>query len=569
MLDDISIFQKKIGSAPSTTAGAASYCPLNEAFWACSGAFSVKSQSHKQNDFRRIWLFTNDDNPNGNDAAAQARIVQASRDCSESGIELSLWHMNRTDRAFDPQRFYVKLLTAGRSSEEEEGDGIADYIENRMQGAGYDGFDMMMANVRRKEHRKRKLGSLMFKLGGGDVKAEGSEAATEVQIALQMYKTVSITTRPTYAWLFRGTNEPLKVPPKQQNRIDFIRHSSQSAYRNNAAQLLICFHVLKMQSTSRMYDGQTGATLDDSQIETALLINDTTRIPFSSDELSIIKQSRGTGIELLYFTPQSVLTPDLNLGTPYFMFPDEKRVQGSTALFAAMVTDMAHRGLVCIVRFTRSAASMPRIAAMIPQMETLSEDGIQVLPLGMHLVQLPFDEEISLKHIEVPMPLKISGAERDANHAAAVAMVKALTIDTAPYQSIGSTIASDTQGEEEEGTKVCYYRDMGNPALQRFYSVLQAIALMENLPSDQAQRDQDLLKPFFCLEPTMEGEGEGEGEEDGCHSESFQALIRKRAILKFKQAVNLDDDAVAISECAKVSTAQLQTVQSMCHPPPR
>ena len=78
----------------------------------------------------------------------------------------------------------------------------------------------MMANVRRKEHRKRKLGSLMFKLGGGDVKAEGSEAATEVQIALQMYKTVSITTRPTYAWLFRGTNEPLKVPPRRQCRTE-------------------------------------------------------------------------------------------------------------------------------------------------------------------------------------------------------------------------------------------------------------------------------------------------------------------------------------------------------------
>ena len=115
---------------------------------------------------------------------------------------------------------------------------------------------------------------------------------------------------------------------------------------------------------------------------------------------------------------------------------------------------------------------------------------------------------------------------------------------------------------------MCYYRDMGNPALQRFYSVLQAIALMENLPSDQAQRDQDLLKPFFCLEPTIEDgdEGGAQEEEEGGHSESFQALIRKRAILKFKQAVNLDDDAVAISECAKVRTSLLRTVQFRCRP---
>lgn len=194
---------------PSSVAGVASYCPLNEAFWACSGAFSVKSQSHKQNDFRRIWLFTNDDNPNSNDQADQGRVIQASRDCSESGIELSLWHINRTSAPFDPSKFYTKLLTMLDSSDGDDGnEGIEDHIENRMRGAGYDGFDMMMANVRRKQHRKRKLGSLMFSLGGSE---EGSAECSEVQIAIQMYKTVSITTRPTYAWLFRGTNEPLKV----------------------------------------------------------------------------------------------------------------------------------------------------------------------------------------------------------------------------------------------------------------------------------------------------------------------------------------------------------------------
>ncbi len=36
------------------------------------------------------------------------------------------------------------------------------------------------------------------------------EGATEVQMAIQMYKTVSITKRPTHTWLFRGTNEPVK-----------------------------------------------------------------------------------------------------------------------------------------------------------------------------------------------------------------------------------------------------------------------------------------------------------------------------------------------------------------------
>lgn len=210
-MDDISIFHNKIGSAPSSTTDVPTYCPLNEAFWACSGAFSVKSQSHKQNDFRRIWLFTNDDSPNANMSVDQDHIIQASRDCSESGIELSLWHMNRANKPFDPSKFYTKLLTVGSSNDNTEGgDDAEDYIDSRMRGAGYDGFDMMMANVRRREHRKRKLGSHMMTLGR-EYGKDAVGAAAEVQIALQMYKTVSITKRPGHTWLFSGTNEPLKV----------------------------------------------------------------------------------------------------------------------------------------------------------------------------------------------------------------------------------------------------------------------------------------------------------------------------------------------------------------------
>ena len=215
--DSASIFHTTIGSAPSSTAGSSSYCPLNEAFWACSGAFSAKSQSHKQSDSRRIWLFTNDDNPNGGKSTDQDRMIKASRDCSESGIELSLWHMNLSNRPFKPEKFYAKLLTVGGSDGDGNGDDIEDYIDNRMKGAGYDGFDMMMANVRRKEHRKRTLGHLFLTLGGGN--SSGNEAEN-VQIALQMFKTVSITERPKYAWLFVGTNEPLKV--KVDSKISFI-----------------------------------------------------------------------------------------------------------------------------------------------------------------------------------------------------------------------------------------------------------------------------------------------------------------------------------------------------------
>jgi ATP-dependent DNA helicase 2 subunit 1 len=196
MVDDIGIFHATIGSQKKGP-----YCPLNEAFWACSQAFNAKAQASAF-DFRRIWLFTNDDNPNGHSASEQARIIQAARDCAESGIEVSLWHMNRTDAHsgrsvdFDPQKFYTKLLVAEGDEEE------ADSIDYRMKGAGYDGFDAMMASVRRKEHKKRSMGSLIFHLG---------DPATAKGVGVKLFKLVNPMKKPTHTWLYSRTNEPLKV----------------------------------------------------------------------------------------------------------------------------------------------------------------------------------------------------------------------------------------------------------------------------------------------------------------------------------------------------------------------
>lgn len=295
-----------------------------------------------------------------------------------------------------------------------------------------------------------------------------------------------------------------------------------------------------------MYDGRTGDTLDASKVETFLPINDFARIPFTTEELQSIKQSRGLGLTLLYFAPESVLTPDLNISSPYFMFPDEKRIQGSTALFAALVTDLVKRKLVAIVKFVRTAAAMPRIAALIPQMETLSEDGIQLLPLGMNLIILPFDEEISPKYSDTASEERYEAAvitEGEVNNVAAVDMINALTIDSVPYHTSSSTVL------HSERTKMCYYRDISNPALQKFYSVLQAIALTESLPECQEQEEHDLLRSYFSLEPFQVVEEEGSGP---LQSESFLALTRKRAILKCKKSVGLEDDAVALSEDLKV-----------------
>jgi hypothetical protein len=75
MLDDLTsdeptLFENTVGSSDN------SYCPLKEAFSTCNGAFGLASSKHRPYDFRRIWLFTNDDDPIKNHPGELQGVLQ-------------------------------------------------------------------------------------------------------------------------------------------------------------------------------------------------------------------------------------------------------------------------------------------------------------------------------------------------------------------------------------------------------------------------------------------------------------------------------------------------------------
>ena len=86
------------------------------------------------------------------------------------------------------------------------------------------------------------------------------------------------------------------------------------------------------------------------------------------------------------------------------------------------------------------------------------------------------------------------------------------------------------------------HRDLHNPALQRFYSVLQAIALKEEVPA--VNEADNALRPMFKLDPEDDDGDDGGGHDDGmegAHGSSTRR--RKSVILQFKTAIDLADDA--------------------------
>jgi hypothetical protein len=136
LCENPSEFERDIGYGSSTR-----QIPLKEGLWKCSEEFGSRAKKSSRGDYKRVWLFTNLDNPNGSDPVEQSRTVQVSKDCAETGIEISLWHMNdlSSKLEFDLKKFYARLLV----SDEDE-------LHLRVKGSGNEGFSDMLAHAKRK-----------------------------------------------------------------------------------------------------------------------------------------------------------------------------------------------------------------------------------------------------------------------------------------------------------------------------------------------------------------------------------------------------------------------------------
>lgn len=444
LIDDIDEFHNKIGCQSDQQS-----CPLKQAFWSCSQSFdSLKSAGSGKSDFKRIWIFTNDDNPMGHSPADQAQIIRVGRDCAQNGIEASLWYINRKDRDFDPQKFYAKLMLADNEDDGDDEDALA----NRMLGAGEDGFDTSMASLRRRQFKKRQLTSTLFSIGGDSNSNEG-------HMAVRLYKVLSVTKKPLHTWLCAHTNEPLKV-------------------------------------VTKYIAARTGAQLDETQICTYMEVGGV-RVPMTKAQVAEAHTSiSGTisknqdagdltdpnpegeeepltvGIKLLYFTAKTNLKVEQNVSEPYFIVPDEKSIKGSSVLFGSLLREMSSKDLIAIVEFRRTkTTTAPILAALQPQAEELDADGAQLIPPGMNLIPIPYCNDVRSN----PNPIY-----RDMENPAYVIQMSDAVL-----------AASNLIDALQFGEDSAYFEVIESPSLQNFYSVLQAVALT-NEPEWSAHRDDNM-----------------------------------------------------------------------------
>jgi ATP-dependent DNA helicase 2 subunit 1 len=392
-------FDEEIGSLGEDQA-----CPLRVALRVCSQIFM--SSVRKRDDWKRIFLFTNDDDPFRGPSASEEkqRTVQIARDAAGMGVEIKLCSLGKS---FSSKKFYNQILQLS-------GDDYND-MSLTEEPASND-LEDLSARVRRKEYTKRRLVRTCLQLCAPPLGAPSDKAALlpTVEMGVQVYNMIHIASIPTSRLLDSRTNRPV-------------------------------------QRVTQLMEEATGEFLDDFEISHYVEFGGE-HVRFSKTEFDGLKCLGEPGFTLIGFRPlHEALRDDCNVRSPYFLYPDDDAYAGSSRAFIALHSVLLESDLVAVCRFTRASNASPRMVAMVPQEEVV-EEGRQVVPPGLNIIFLPYVDEIRGNEngtgLPAAEPHQVEAAEELVD-----ALILSDDFDCRAYQ---------------------------NPALQKHYAALQAIALNES-----------------------------------------------------------------------------------------
>ncbi|KAG2483770.1 hypothetical protein HYH03_017367 [Edaphochlamys debaryana] len=460
-LDD---FRSSIGSLPQRRDSA-----LADALWRAQHCLAGSKSADRS--YNTVVVFTNDEEPCGTGPEAQpARSGLHSRAEALAGyrVRLRLFPLAAAVGRFRVEALWRPLLrrlpgpdpeaeegeegggggaAGGGGSQAEEGGGVEEEIAmleamggETGEGGGRSARDpaALIAHLfgafKRKMTRRRPLMRLTWRLSDG------------LCLAVKGYLLIKEASKDVApkALLNTVTNQPLQVSTTHVDTRDGTLVEPEELRRRKE-------FVLKTGNRERM-----PKTLVDAS------------------DVAALTALADPGLTLLGFKPLACIKTHHQLAhAPTFLRPDERAREGSTRTFVALWRAMLaqRRMVLCCLKRGRSA---PALVALLPQAEELDAYGAQIEAPGLHMVWLPYMDDV--RHPEaaaspavaageaLPRP---SGGQVDA----AVALVRALRLDDDP----GAAGPEGAVREFDIGAFV-------NPWLKRHYDIVEAKALSEPVP---------------------------------------------------------------------------------------
>lgn len=369
---------------------------LKLALWTCS--HMLKEYSKKTHVEKRIFIFTDDDDPCGGDPNLSKQVLGRLADLKELQVDLQLYPLGDPAGREFSRDFWGEVL--GEMCETEES-----FLE-AMQLSQADNFEM----IRRKLNRKRRWLKTQIKIG------------PNLKIGVDYYVTLA---------------------------------------RQLKAQRSVCAQTNCLLESSTAYVAESGEVLpkDERPLKGwTVRGKDVHATPLEYEHIR--DPEVPLGFNVLGFKPESALNPAQQVKPAAFLYPTA--VGGCSSNhrgFLAFHEKMLVLGQVAMCSFSSSRGSSvgTELVYLVAQQEVKDEHGGQLEPPGFHVVALPYaddvrsPEEQQRKKGELPQYAGEDQVQR------AKELVAAMKLD-----------------EDWDST---YIR---NPALQRHYQILQALALGED-----------------------------------------------------------------------------------------
>lgn len=154
--------------------------PFGNVFWTAANIFSDKKLSGT---IKRIFLFTNNDNPNEQNESLQRAAKIRGRDLFDLGIQLELFALpkpNSIDKPFNYKPFYSLII------KDLESLGPEDHLSK---------FEELLSRVRRRQSRKRALAQTELSLG------------PSMNLSVKLFSLYMETKKGQYVWINQRTGQ--------------------------------------------------------------------------------------------------------------------------------------------------------------------------------------------------------------------------------------------------------------------------------------------------------------------------------------------------------------------------
>jgi ATP-dependent DNA helicase 2 subunit 1 len=304
---------------------------FDEVLWSCQQLFSHTSQ--KTVGFRRIIIFTNDENPSAPEHVKKCSAK--AMELKENGISITPIFLKKKETGFNSGLFWRGLEIVDVDTDTGRRGGF-DYVDK---------INQLTDTVKYKEYKKRAYGSTELSIGD------------DIKIGVSLYTMIHKEPKPSAVTLGGKLNHPLKT-------------------------------------NTKWLDETTGTPMVKQDIYSYWMYGDpkgTDKVVFSPTEVASMKKLCDKGIRILGFKPRSRLKDFHNYRSSIFLYPNDETIENSSTAMAALQKKMIEMEKIAICRFLDRDSSVMSYCAMIPQREVIV-DGQQKIPPGFNLVFIPYAE---------------------------------------------------------------------------------------------------------------------------------------------------------------------------------